>query len=58
MANRVLEMAIAIKGQLDSSVGGAMTKAIAQTKQMQAQIRAANREMASLQKQAAKQQGQ
>lgn len=56
MANRVLEMAIAIKGQLDSSVGGAMTKAIAQTKQMQAQIRAANREMASLQKQAAKQQ--
>lgn len=56
MANRVLEMAIAIKGQLDSSAGGAMTKAIAQTKQMQAQIRAANREMASLQKQAAKQQ--
>ena len=56
MANRVLEMAIAIKGQLDSSVGGAMTKAIAQTKQMQAQIRAANREMASLQKQAVKQQ--
>lgn len=56
MANRVLEMAIAIKGQLDSSVGGAMTKAIAQTKQMQAQIRAANREMTNLQKQAAKQQ--
>lgn len=57
MANRVLEMAIAIKGQLDSSVGGAMTKAIAQTKSMQAQIRAANREMTNLQKQAAKQQG-
>lgn len=56
MANRVLEMAIAIKGQLDSSVGGAMTKAIAQTKQVQAQIRAANREMTNLQKQAAKQQ--
>lgn len=56
MANRVLEMAIAIKGQLDGSVGSAMSKAIAQTKEMQAQIRAANREMASLQKQAAKQQ--
>lgn len=57
MANRVLEMAIAIKGQLDGSVGSTMSQAVAHAKQMQAQIRAANREMASLQKQAAKQQG-
>ena len=57
MANRVLEMAIAIKGQLDGSVGSSMSRAIAQTKQMQSQIRAANREMGALQKAAAKQQG-
>lgn len=57
MANRVLEMAIAIKGQLDGSVGSTMSQAVAHAKQMQAQIRAASREMASLQKQAAKQQG-
>ena len=57
MANRVLEMAIAIKGQLDGSVGSTMSQAVAHAKQMQAQIRAANREMASLQKQTAKQQG-
>ena len=50
MANRVLEMAIAIKGQLDGSVGSSMSRAIAQTKQMQSQIRAANREMGALQK--------
>ena len=56
MANRVLEMAIAIKGQLDGSVGSTMSQAVAHAKQMQAQIRAANREMASLQRQAAKQQ--
>lgn len=56
MANRVLEMAIAIKGQLDGSVGSAMSQTIAQAKQMQSQIRAANRELGSLQKQAAKQQ--
>ena len=56
MANRVLEMAIAIKGQLDGSVGSAMSRAVAQAKQMQSQIKTANRELQNLQKQAAKQQ--
>lgn len=56
MANRVLEMAIAIKGQLDGSVGSAMSRAVAQAKQMQSQIKTANRELQNLQKQAVKQQ--
>lgn len=56
MANRVLEMAIAIKGQLDRSVGSAMSRAVAQAKQMQSQIKTANRELQNLQKQAVKQQ--
>jgi len=56
VANRVLEMAIAIKGQLDRSVGSAMSRAVAQAKQMQSQIKTANRELQNLQKQAVKQQ--
>lgn len=56
VANRVLEMAIAIKGQLDGSVGSAMSRVVAQAKQMQSQIKTANRELQNLQKQAVKQQ--
>ncbi len=56
MANKTLEMAIAIKGQLDGSLGSAMTRAVAQTEQMKNAIKAMNREMASLQKAADKQQ--
>ena len=51
-----MELAIAIKGRLDGSVGSTMSQAVAHAKQMKDQLRVANREMASLQKQAAKQQ--
>lgn len=54
--SRVMELAIAIKGRLDGSVGSTMSQAVAHAKQMKDQLRVANREMASLQKQAAKQQ--
>lgn len=54
--SRVMELAIAIKGRLDGSVGSTMSQAVAHAKQMNDQLRVANREMASLQKQAAKQQ--
>lgn len=52
----VMELAIAIKGRLDGSVGSTMSQAVAHAKQMKDQLRVANREMASLQKQVAKQQ--
>lgn len=54
--SRVMELAIAIKGRLDGSVGSAMSRAVAQAKQMQSQIKTANRELQNLQKQAVKQQ--
>ena len=52
----MLEMAIAIKGKLDGSLGSSMSKAVAQTQQMQRQIRAVNKDMRTLQKQMDKQQ--
>lgn len=56
MASKILEMAIAIKGKLDGSLGSSMSKAVAQTQQMQRQIRAVNKDMRTLQKQMDKQQ--
>lgn len=56
MASKMLEMAIAIKGKLDGSLGSSMSKAVAQTQQMQRQIRAVNKDMRTLQKQMDKQQ--
>ena len=56
MASKMLEMAIAIKGKLDGSLGSSMSKAVAQTQQMQRQIRAVNKDMRTLQKQIDKQQ--
>lgn len=49
MANRVLEMAIAIKGKLDGSLQGSISGAVSQTKQLASQISAANKELKKLQ---------
>ncbi len=49
MANRVLEMAIAIKGKLDGSLQNSVSGAVNQSKQLASQISAANKELKKLQ---------
>lgn len=54
MANKVLEMAIAIKGQLDGSLSSSVSQAVSQTKDLTRQISAANKELKQVQKSFAK----
>lgn len=57
MANKVLEMAIAIKGQLDGSLSSSVSQAVSQTKNLTRQISAANKELKQVQKSFAKASG-
>ena len=57
MANKVLEMAIAIKGQLDGSLSSSVSQAVSQTKDLTRQISAANKELKQVQKSFAKAKG-
>ncbi len=57
MANKVLEMAIAIKGQLDGSLSSSVSQAVSQTKDLTRQISAANKELKQVQKSFAKASG-
>lgn len=49
MANKVLEMAIAIKGQLDGSLYSSVTQAVSKTKELTKNISQANKELRKLQ---------
>lgn len=54
--SRVMELAIAIKGRLDGSVASSMQRAIAESKELKAQIKAANDAMRSAQRAASAEQ--
>lgn len=54
--SRVMELAIAIKGRLDGSVASSMQRAIAESKELKTQIKAANDAMRSAQRAASAEQ--
>lgn len=54
MANRMLEMAIAIKGKIDGSLSSSVSAAVSQTKNLTKQISATNKEIKELQSNYAK----
>jgi TP901 family phage tail tape measure protein len=54
--SRVMELAIAIKGRLDGSVASSMQRAIAESKELKAQIKAANDAMRNAQRAASAEQ--
>ena len=54
--SRVMELAIAIKGRLDGSVSSSMQRAIAESKELKTQIKAANDAMRSAQRAASAEQ--
>lgn len=54
--SRVMELAIAIKGRLDGSVASSMQRAIAESKELKTQIKAANDAMRSAQRSASAEQ--
>lgn len=54
--SRVMELAIAIKGRLDGSVASSMRRAIAESKELKTQIKAANDAMRSAQRAASAEQ--